>query len=142
MGLEHLEGLYLQLSTLGTLAILSWVGFGLAFFTSMLAHRRWRRQIDECGALGDPQTCPHVRRVNVLAFALYRALTLAFLWCALAMSSLWLSPAMARQPIIEGTFAMATSTALLFEGGMVAAIFFVTVRLGDFFGYHRWQQPP
>ena len=74
-------------------------------------------------------------------FDTYRAIAITMLWDGVALLVLLAVPSLARVPVIEGKFAMATSTALLFEGGFAGAIFFVVVRLGEHFGWHRWQQP-
>ena len=128
-----------ELATLQALTVGSCVGFSLALIAAFAEHTRWRRARKADCPLD--VTCPVGRRLGALTFDIYRAIAVALLWDATALVVMLAVPALARVPVVDGTFTMATSTAFMFEGGLVGVLFFLTVRLGEYCGLHRWQQP-
>ena len=127
-----------EFATLQTLAIGSCVGFTLAIIAAFAEHARWRRACTDCRV--NP-VCPFGQRLGALTFDVYRAVAVAMLWDATALAVMLAVPELARVPVVDGTFTMATATAFMFEGGLVGVLFFLAVRLGEYCGWHRWQQP-
>ena len=80
-------------------------------------------------------------RVDAFAFDFYRATAAWCLWWCGVSTILILDPTIGAMTLAQGRYTVASGTALLFLGHLVAAGLFVCSRLRELIGWHEWQRP-
>lgn len=77
---------------------------------------------------------------DAFAFDCYRATAAWCLWWCGVASMLILDPSIGAMALDGGRYTVASGTALLFVGHVVAAGLFMLCRLRELLGFHEWQR--
>lgn len=77
---------------------------------------------------------------DAFAFDCYRCTAAWCLWWCGTASILIVDPAIGAMSLQQGSYTIASGTALLFVGHIVAAGLFMLCRLRELLGFHEWQQ--